>query len=254
MILAGKNHDAELMALAPSIKRYMNEWQIVHIKVVERSPLSQGEIIQGVLKNYEKYEGLIYPVSPMKIIMIVRLGIMHNYAVMKAEIEDKLPKHCCRIMLKKMNAAGMGQVQIDLVEKGDSIMLSDSMYYQRQKRKENVFLVVDDDNFVRMSMSKMLALSGTAIEAADGGKVLSQYLKHNPDMVFLDIHMPGKSGIELIHEILEVDQDAFIIILSADSSADNVMRSLEEGAAGFLSKPPSKEKVKEYIGQCITMK
>ena len=101
---------------------------------------------------------------------------------------------------------------------------------------------------------KLLAVSGTLVEAEDSSQVMSQYLARNPDIIFLDIHMPGKSGLELIKDIMEIDPDAVIIVLSADSSAENVMKALEEGAAGFLSKPPSKNKIQDYMSQCITIR
>ena len=66
--------------------------------------------------------------------------------------------------------------------------------------------------------------------------------------------MPDKTGLELIPDIIDIDSDAFIIILSADSNKDNVIAALEEGGAGFLTKPPAKAKVQEYLTQCITMK
>ena len=84
--------------------------------------------------------------------------------------------------------------------------------------------------------------------------VLKFYHEHNPDILFLDIHMPGRTGLDLINEILEIDPDAYIIILSADSSADNVVKAINKGAIGFLSKPPAKDRMQQYINQCITIR
>ena len=254
MILVDKKHDAELIALAPSIRHHMNEWQIVNINILKDSSLQQQEVIERLLRNYEKYEGLIYPVSVAKIVMLARLGLVHSYAYMKTEIEQQLPKYCCRVMMRKMNAAGLKQIQLDLMERDDGIVFEEDMYHQRLERKQNIILVADDDTFIRSSMKKLLGASGTLVEAAGGMEVMSCYLKYNPDIVFLDIHMPGKNGLELVREIIKMDTDAFIIILSADSSAGNVMKALDEGAVGFLSKPPAKHKVQEYISQCITIR
>lgn len=249
-----KNNDALLMALVASIKNNMNEWQIVNINIMKDSTLPQDEIIQNLLENYKSHEGIIYPVSASKIVMLVRLGIVENYTRMKTEVEQKLPGHSCRVLLRKMSAAGMKQIQIDLSQKGDSITFADDLYSQRETRSGNVFLVVDDDAFIRKSMKTLLSSCGDIVEVEAGKQVVPAYLKHNPDMIFLDIHMPDKTGLELIPDIMEVDSDAFIVILSADSNAENVMSALEEGAIGFLTKPPSKAKVQEYLGQCITIK
>ena len=254
MILANKKNDAELMALVPSIKNNINEWQIVNINIVENSILSQKAITEKFLDQYRVYEGMIYPVSPKKIVMLVRLGIIENYIAMKTEIEKKIPGHCCRVLLRKMDAVGMKQIQIDLTEKDTTIDFSETLYSQRASRKDNVLLVADDDAFIRKSMSALLSSCGDIFDVDCGKDVVSAYLKHNPDILLLDIHMPDKTGLELIPDLIEVDSDAFIIILSADSQKENVLKALELGAAGFLSKPPAKAKVQEYLSQCITMK
>ena len=253
MILADKNNDAELVALVPSIKNFMNEWQIVNINIAETSTLSQKQIIQKFIDQYRNYDGVIYPVNSAKFVMLVRLGIIENYALMKSEIEKKIPQHSCRILLRKMSAKGLRQIQIDLSEKVTSVSLAENLYYQRMNRKENVILIADDDAFVRKSMSALLSC-GTIFEVEAGKQVIPSYLKHNPDILFLDIHMPDKTGLELIPDIVEIDSDAFMIVLSADSQKENVLTALELGAAGFLSKPPLKQRVQEYISQCITIK
>lgn len=254
MILANKSNDAELMALVPSIKNHMNEWQIVNINIVENSALSQKAIIEKFLAQYRAHEGMIYPVSPKKIVMLIRLGIVENYALMKSEIEKKMPNHCCRVLLRKMSAVGMKQIQIDLTKRDTAIDLAENMYSQRASRKENVILIADDDTFIRKSMGALLASCGNIFDVDCGKDVVSAYLKHNPDILLLDIHMPDKTGLELIPDIVEVDSDAFIIVLSADSQKENVLKALELGAAGFLTKPPAKHKVQEYLSQCITIK
>lgn len=254
MILGEKKNDTQLMALLPSMKKFMNEWQVVNINIAENSPLLQTEIIQRLLQHYHHYEGLIYPVSPSKIVMLARFGILHNYAVMKTEIEQKLPQHCCRILLRKLSAMAMKQVQIDISARDDSLINCQNMYTQRAMRRENVLLVADDERMARATMATLLGACGTVIDVENGTQVLSSYVRHNPDIVFLDIHMPGKSGLDLIQDIITVDPDAFIVVLSADSMKDNVLKALEDGAAGFLSKPPQPKKVQDYIGQCITVR
>ncbi len=253
MIIAEKKNDSELMMLVPSIKNHMSEWQIINIKIVENSVLSQKEIIKHFYDQYRKYEGMIYPVSPRKIVMLVRLGIIENYAVIKSDIEQKIPNHCCRILLRQMSKIGIKQVQIDLTEKDTSINLTESMYKQRETRKDNVILIVDDDPFIRKTMSILLTSCGEIIEASCGKEVVPAYLKHNPDILLLDIHMPDKTGLEIIPDLIELDSDSFIIVLSADSQKENVLKALELGAAGFLTKPPAREKIQEYLSQCITI-
>ena len=254
MIIAEGKNDANLMVFVSSIKNHINEWQIINVNIVKNSTLSQDEIMDILLGQYSTFEGLIYPVSSTKVVLLVRLGVIDDYSAMKSEIERNIPNHCCRILLRKMSAIGMKQVQIDLTKKDTAINLDESLYNQRVDRKGNTILIADDDSFVRRSMSVLLSSCGEIAEVDCGKGVLPAYLKYNPDIILLDIHMPDKTGLELIPSIVELDSDAFVIILSADSKKENVMKALELGAAGFLTKPPSRDKLQEFLKQCITIK
>lgn len=252
MIIANKKNESQLIALAPSIKNYMNEWQIINVNILKNSTFSQDEIMQRFIQQYRSFEGVIYPISETKIVIIIRLGILENYAIMKSEIEGKLPHHCCRILLKKMNSTGLKQIQIDLTKKDAAVDFAEDLFGERINRKENIVLVADDDSFIRKSLKIPLMPFDKICEVESGKEVVAEYIKHNPDILLLDIHMPDKTGLELIPEVFEIDSDAFIIILSADSNKDNVIKALELGAAGFLTKPPAKDKIQTYINQCMT--
>ncbi len=253
MIRAKNNNNAELLTLAPSIENNMMEWQIVNIDLQKDNNISPKDITKQLLEKYKSYDGIIFTASETKIMMVIRLGIVENYAVMKKEIEDNIPEHIYRIMLRKMSSLGMKQIQIDLMQKNTSIDLINDLYSQRVDRKRNVIMIADDDAFVRKSMSALLTTCGEIQEVETGEKVTKAYLEHNPDFLLLDIHMPGKTGLEIIENIMEFDTDAFIIVLSADHSSDNVLNALNNGAAGFLIKPTSKEKVHDYLNKCITI-
>ena len=66
--------------------------------------------------------------------------------------------------------------------------------------------------------------------------------------------MPGKSGIDILEEILMFDQTAFIVMLSADTAKDNVLETRKLGAKGFVAKPFTKEKLVDMLQKCPTMK
>jgi two-component system chemotaxis response regulator CheY len=127
-------------------------------------------------------------------------------------------------------------------------------FQERLQRAQNVFLAVDDDNLIRRLAAKILGQHGIVIEVADGSNVMDKYVEHNPDMVLLDIHMPGKSGLDVIDDIMDFDRDAFVVMCSADSVADNVTTAMQKGAVGFISKPLKKDKINDYLNRCITIK
>lgn len=254
MIYSKKADNKKLVLLVHSIKEHMNEWQIVTVNINSKSGLSTDDVSEKLLKQYKQHEGIIYPTSSDRLVMLVRLGWIEDFAIIKTQIEDELPEHACRVLVKKVNMVGLRQIQIDLIKKEDGLSLTENLFNTRLERKNNVIMVVDDDDFVRVSMKKLLGVSADVIEIGNAKTLLQDYLKYNPDIIFLDIHMPDTNGLDLISSIIEVDPDAFILTLSADSSTENVLIAMERGAVGFLSKPPAKKKVEEYLTQCITFK
>ncbi len=108
-------------------------------------------------------------------------------------------------------------------------------------------MVADDDLFMREQVK--IAFEGIAkiIEAEDGEQVLGLYKKYNPSVLLLDIHMPKKNGKVVLHEVLEYDPGAHIIMLSADSKSKNVHETSMHGAKGFITKPFTKAVLFKYI-------
>jgi DNA-binding NarL/FixJ family response regulator len=104
-------------------------------------------------------------------------------------------------------------------------------------------LVVDDDALVRAGLTMLLAgAEEIAIvgEAADGSEVAGAVAEHRPDVVLMDIRMPGMDGLAAT-ELLRAQADApEVIVLTTFEADDYVLRALRAGAGGFLLKdtPP----------------
>ncbi len=84
-------------------------------------------------------------------------------------------------------------------------------------------------------------------DAGNGDDAVATFRRERPDIVFLDICMPGKDGLQALGEILAIDPSAFIVIDSAESTADNVRTALTTGARGFMVKPFNMQKVREIL-------
>ena len=253
MIVGDKLTDSELIALVPSIKNYMNEWQIISVVMREGAKITEQDIQNLLWEMYKKNEGIVYT-QKSKVICLVRLGIIEDYYEIKSDVEKKMPKHSCRVMAQKVSKIGLRQIQIDLLEKDDTAPLVVSMLNERKERRENIFLVVDDDAFARKALGTLLATCGLYHEAQNGAEAIKAYVKANPDIIFLDIHMPDCNGLELIADIFQYDPDAFIIVMSADSVRDNVVTALDKGAAGFLAKPSKRDAIMNYLNACLTVR
>ncbi|MGI8475563.1 MAG: response regulator transcription factor [Thermomicrobiales bacterium] len=99
-------------------------------------------------------------------------------------------------------------------------------------------LAVDDDESIRIALQRGLALAGFAVEiAADGEEALRRAHERFPDVVVLDVMMPGLDGFEVCRRLRAADETLPIIFLTArDAVADRVL-GLETGADDYLPKP-----------------
>ncbi|MBI1327274.1 MAG: response regulator [Alphaproteobacteria bacterium] len=107
----------------------------------------------------------------------------------------------------------------------------------RAGRVQHLALIADDDFFIRNVVMKTLNGLCNFIETHDGAHLIELYKEHMPDIVFLDVHLPHVNGIDLVQKIKKIDPDAFIVMLTSDSTQENLKRSMINGAAGFISKP-----------------
>ncbi len=100
-------------------------------------------------------------------------------------------------------------------------------------------LVADDHTVVREGVRQILAgLDDMAVEeeAESGQETIEKVLKGNCDMVLLDISMPGRSGLEILEDILNLRPKMPVLILSMHPEEQYAVRALRAGASGYLTK------------------
>ncbi|MEL7667549.1 MAG: response regulator [Actinomycetota bacterium] len=113
-------------------------------------------------------------------------------------------------------------------------------------------LVVDDAAFMRMMIRDILAREGYLIhEAVNGRDAIEKYLEVRPDLVTMDITMPGMSGLEALQSIREHDPGARVLMVSAMGQQKMIVEALEYGAMDFLVKPFQPTKVLETVKKCL---
>lgn len=99
-------------------------------------------------------------------------------------------------------------------------------------------LVVDDAVFARMKCVRLLVEQGFNVdEAKNGAEAIEMYKTLRPDVVLLDITMPDMDGLAALKEIIEVDPNAKVAMVSAMGQRAMVMEALELGARDFVMKP-----------------
>lgn len=105
-------------------------------------------------------------------------------------------------------------------------------------QKSKRILVVDDEVFICELFDEFLTLQGySVITATDGEEAVSKFESNRPDLVLLDIRMPGMSGIDVLGRIKEIDDSAGVIILSAFGDVETVEKALSMGAYRYMQKP-----------------
>lgn len=118
-------------------------------------------------------------------------------------------------------------------------------------------MLVDDHAVVRMGF-KMLLESDADItviaEAESGEQAIQRYMEHKPNVVVMDITMPGIGGLEAIERILAKDSTAKILVLSAHEDSVHPKRVLNAGAMGYLTKRSAAEELIKAIRTVATGK
>ena len=104
-------------------------------------------------------------------------------------------------------------------------------------------LLVDDEAHVRAFMRLLLRELGIeeCWEAADGASALHLVKHHKPDLVLLDINLPGMSGLQVLGQIKQFDPELPVVMATAQSSMSSVSEAVRLGASGYLLKHCPKE-------------
>ena len=114
-------------------------------------------------------------------------------------------------------------------------------------------MVVDDSKMVYMSMMKLL--QGTEFEiihyCRSGEESVEAYKEYRPDLVTMDIVMPGMDGLEAAKKILGEFPDACIIMLSSLAYDDTIDEAEKIGTKGFIFKPLEKENLLQRLRKAI---
>jgi NarL family two-component system response regulator LiaR len=99
-------------------------------------------------------------------------------------------------------------------------------------------LVVDDDPFARHAMSDALRKGGIAVvaEAEDGANAVELMREHHPDVVLMDIRMPGMDGITATRRMMQERPEQVVILVSGTHDEDLAVLGIRVGAVGYISK------------------
>ncbi|MBI3666697.1 MAG: response regulator [Acidobacteria bacterium] len=114
-------------------------------------------------------------------------------------------------------------------------------------------LIVDDDPTVHHLLAAVLAPHDWRIESAfDGLEALQRVETFPYDLVLTDVHLPGLDGLELLARIRQLRPETKVMVMTADSTPDHIIRSTREQAFSYFSKPFSPSAVAEMIARAFS--
>jgi len=110
-------------------------------------------------------------------------------------------------------------------------------------------LIIDDSSTIRKMLEKMLSdmhlnVIATAKSATEG---IDLYNEHKPDLVTMDVNMPGMNGISALKKIRETHKDANVLMLTSKGDNELVVEAIKYGAKGYILKPLDPIKIKEAV-------
>ncbi|HWD92016.1 MAG TPA: response regulator transcription factor [Verrucomicrobiae bacterium] len=115
------------------------------------------------------------------------------------------------------------------------------------KKTSPIRILAADDHFiVRMGLTAMVNIEPDmeiVAEASDGAEAIALFTKFNPDVTLLDVRMPAINGIEVAAAIRRQNETARILMLSALNGDEDIHKALEAGAAGYVLKNATEEKL-----------
>jgi len=223
-------------------KRDIGEWRMIQVIV----PSADGKTVdirvaaERLQNAFNDKEGGIYIESDHQILVMMKGGHGYSFKKFETDMAENLKGFKAKIKLLPAEQEQLKKFEVTLMEESDVVL-------QKAQRQEKVIMVVDDDLFIRSLIGNAVKRYGNVIQEEGGSGVVETYKKELPDIVFLDIHLPGTSGKNLLKDLLAFDPFAQVVMVSADSARDNVLDAKSSGATWFLSKPLTQDKIVDAL-------
>jgi DNA-binding NtrC family response regulator len=121
---------------------------------------------------------------------------------------------------------------------------------------QKVILIIDDDEFTRDSCFQVLSKEGyTVVTACNGEAGLAEARRCRPDLLLIDLNMPGISGLEVIDLLNSVDTKMQKVVITGNTTIDLDKEVIRSGrASGYLRKPFIPEELKSMVQKTLNFR
>jgi YesN/AraC family two-component response regulator len=145
-------------------------------------------------------------------------------------------------MLQYIKKEGIGKISMN----------NDLMKIVEETKKLKT-LVLEDEPETNELMCKTLQNFFSDVQsAADANEAMELFEKHSPDIIFIDIILPGKSGLEVAKEIREINPKQIIVIVSASNDMGNISEAVKIGVNNFIRKPIDTDKMIDVLKDIVS--
>ena len=246
-----KFNQRRFLALAPDIRKDIGDWQLVEVSLTHGTSHNISYIARKLGEHFTNHDGLIFICNFRQILAIVRAA-GEPPSKLSAGITGAMPQYSCSVEASEITPDGLlkFQVRLQSLEEEAQAQTSPPLLDARQRRVERIVMVADDDMFMRTLVAGTFKPRVTVIELPDATDVVDTYLERLPDVLFLDLHLPGGSGIDLLADILKFDETAYVAMLTSDRVKENVIAAKKIGAKAFIAKPFTRRKLEEFYNAC----
>jgi DNA-binding NtrC family response regulator len=118
--------------------------------------------------------------------------------------------------------------------------------------KKGSVLVCDDEEIMRDVLSTILADAGYKVELARTGEEAVEMYGQKPfDIVLMDVSMPGMGGLTALEELIKLDGEAVVLMITAYATFDTAISAWEKGAFGVIRKPFQNEQIISYVARGV---
>jgi len=113
-------------------------------------------------------------------------------------------------------------------------------------------LIVDDEPSIRRYLQTLLEVEGHQVTAVSGGKEALDHVQSGsvPDLIILDVLMPGMDGMETLRQLMQVDRSLNVVMLSCSNEVSTVVEAIRLGALDYLTKPFEKPELDAAMVKC----
>ncbi len=115
-------------------------------------------------------------------------------------------------------------------------------------------LIVDDDKAIRYSLKRIFEEHYLVMTAQNGEEAISLFQQNSPDLIIMDIRMPGQNGIDLLKEMKAKDPKSLVIVMTAYGTTETAIEAMKWGAFDYILKPFSIPKMKELVEKALLLR